>query len=113
MTDRRHTLGVTFMVVALLMVIQGVYLSVKQNRESACQSDYNASVVAVQKQRAQWADEDRKALNDMIFAVISPKATQGEKQQAVQQYVSTARTNDKNRKENPLPERTSCSYGWL
>ena len=64
-------------------------------------------MVAVQGQRGQWADEDRNALNQMIFTVIS-NASDQEKTKAVQGYASTAKANDKKRKANPLPDKVSC-----
>jgi septal ring factor EnvC (AmiA/AmiB activator) len=113
-TDRKERVtGYVVIAVALLMVIQGVWLSVKQSKESECQAQYNSDITAVQKQRATWADEDRKALNDMIFTVIDAKANQATRTQAVQDYAATARRNDANRQANPFPTRTSCRYGWL
>jgi len=106
--DRQHLLGTIFIAIAILMVIQGLWLSHVNDAETKCQADYNQAVVDVQQQRAQWADEDRKALNDMIFTVIDPKVTQAEREEAVQLYAVTARKNDANRQATPLPERTSC-----
>ena len=106
--DRQHVLGFSFIMIAVIMMAQGLWLQSQQDKETQCQADYNASVVSVQKQRSDWADEDRKALNDMIFTVIDPKASQGDREQAVQDYAETARKNDANRQANPLPSRTSC-----
>lgn len=106
--DRQHILGTIFIAIAVLMVIQGLWLQWSRDRESNCQADYNAHVSSVVAQRAQWADEDRKALNTMIFAVIDPKNSDQGRQQAFQTYAETARKNDQNRQANPLPTRTSC-----
>ena len=106
--DRQHLLGYAFVVIAVLMVIQGVWLQYDQDRETQCQSDYNAQNSVVVAQRAQWADEDRKALNQMIFTVINPKVDQSAREDAVQEYAVTAKKNDANRKANPLPTRTKC-----
>ena len=107
--DRQHLLGTIFIAIAILMVIQGVWLSHVDDTRSSCQANYNEQVTTVVAQRAQWSDEDRKALNDMIFTLVDPKVTQADREQAVQLYAVTARKNDANRQANPLPERTSCN----
>lgn len=107
--DRQHLLGTIFIAIAILMVVQGLWLSHKNDQEAKCQADYNQSVSEVVSQRGEWADEDRAALNTMIFKVIDPKITQPEAQEAVQTYADTAKKNDANRQANPLPERTSCN----
>lgn len=106
--DRQHLLGTIFICIAVLMVIQGLYLQWRNDQESNCQADYNSKVTTVIAQRGQWADEDRAALNTMIFTVIDPKQTEQERQDAVNLYAATARKNDANRQANPLPDRTSC-----
>lgn len=106
--DRQRFMGYLFIVIALLMVIQGLWLSHKQDAEASCQAAYNNQVSTVVAQRGQWADEDRAALNTMIFEVINPSVDDHERQQAVIDYAATARKNDANRQANPLPERTSC-----
>lgn len=107
--DRQHILGTVFIAIAIVMVIQGLWLSHVNDKETACQAAYNESYTAVVQQRGEWADEDRAALNKMIFTVIDPKTTQAQAEEAVQLYAETAKKNDANRKENPLPDRTSCS----
>lgn len=106
--DRQHLLGTIFICIAVLMVIQGLWIQYKNDQEGKCQSDYNQKVTTVIAQRGQWSDEDRAALNTMIFQIIDPKATDAERQDAVQLYAVTARKNDANRQANPLPSRTSC-----
>ena len=106
--DKNHIYGTIFILIALVMVIQGVWLSHERDVEAKCQADYNQQSSAVQQQRAEWADEDRASLNQMIFTVIDPKASDGEKREAVQVFAATARKNDANRQANPLPVRTSC-----
>ena len=106
--DRQHLLGTIFIAIAVLMVIQGLWLSHVNDAEASCQAAYNEQVITVVAQRGEWADEDRKALNEMIFTVIQPDISQGEAAAAVQAYAATAKKNDANRQANPLPERTSC-----
>lgn len=106
--DRQHILGTIFILIAVLMVLQGLYLSHVNDQETKCQAQYNEDVTTVIAQRGQWADEDRKALNDMIFTVIKPGVSQEEATQAVQTYAETARKNDANREANPLPSSNNC-----
>jgi hypothetical protein len=106
--DRQHLLGTIFICIAVLMVIQGLYLQWKNDQESNCQADYNSKVTTVIAQRGEWADEDRAALNTMIFKVIDPQADEQDRADAVQLYAVTAKKNDANRQANPLPDRTSC-----
>jgi hypothetical protein len=106
--DRNHILGTLFILIAIVMVIQGLWLSHQRDVETKCQADYNQQTAVVVAQRAQWADEDRAALNMMIFTVIDPKKDQADREQAVQSYKVTAEKNDANRKANPLPTRTHC-----
>jgi len=106
--DSQHVLGFAFIVIALIMMIQGLWLGQQQENETQCQADYNAQSNAVQKQRAEWADQDRDALNQMIFTVIDPHTSNQQKQNAVNEFAQTARKNDANRRANPLPSRTSC-----
>lgn len=107
-TDRSRTLGFVFIVIAVIMVVQGVWLQYDQARESSCQSEYNADVSAVVAQRSTWADEDRRELNNMIFKIIDPKASDPEQAAAVKKYVTTAKANDALRKANPMPAKTDC-----
>ncbi len=106
--DRQHLLGTIFIAIAILMVIQGVWLQYNNDQEAKCQAEYNQQVSTVVAQRGQWADEDRAALNKMIFTVIDPQADEQTQSNAVQEYAETARKNDANRQANPLPSRTSC-----
>lgn len=107
--DRQHLLGTIFILIAVLMVIQGLWLQYTKDQEASCQANYNSDVSAVVAQRAQWADEDRHALNTMISTVINPDNTEQERQQALQQYAETAAKNDANRQANPLPSKTRCN----
>lgn len=106
--DRQHLLGTIFICIAVLMVIQGLWIQWDKDQEAKCQADYNQKTSTVVAQRGEWADEDRAALNKMIFTVIDPKQTQQEREDAVQLYAITSKKNDENRKANPLPTRTSC-----
>ena len=99
--DRQHLLGTIFIAIAIAMVVQGLWISHKQDEEAKCQADYNQKTSAVQKQRAEWSDEDRAALNTMIFKVIDTKSSAPEREDAVQLWAVTARKNDANRKANP------------
>jgi|SRR5262245_4176858 len=106
--DRNHIYGTIFILIALVMVIQGVWLSHQRDVEAKCQADYNQQTAVVVQQRSEWADQDRTALNTMIFTVINPKASDQERQDAVEEFAATAKQNDANRQANPLPTRTKC-----
>lgn len=106
--DRQHLLGFSFIVVAALMVMQSIIIGHQQETEVQCQADYNAKVVAVQKQRAEWNDEDNRDLHSMARKLIDPKISQEEKSQAYRDWVETTQKNDLNRQAHPLPSRTSC-----
>lgn len=104
--DRGRMLGVGFILLALAMVGQGLFVQSQRQAEQNCQADYSRDTSAVIAQRATWNDEDRNALNTMIFTVVDPTLTQKERRAAVQAYVDVQKDNDKKRKANPLPEYT-------
>lgn len=106
--DRQHVLGFAFIMIAVIMMAQGLWLQNNQNDENQCQADYNEAYTAVAKQRGDWADEDRRSLNHMIFTVLDPKIDNDEKKQVVTAWQTEAEKNDRNRKANPLPSRTDC-----
>lgn len=106
--ERSRVMGYVFITIAIVMVVQGAWLQWQRQQETDCQADYNQDVSSVVSQRAVWADEDRNALNKMIFTVIDPKADEAERRAAVEKFADTARRNDKNRKANPMPKRTDC-----
>jgi Na+-transporting methylmalonyl-CoA/oxaloacetate decarboxylase gamma subunit len=101
--DRGHVLGVGFILLALAMVIQGLWVQSERQAEQDCQTEYNQDVTAVIAQRATWADEDRTALNTMIFAVVNPTLDDAAKRRALDDYVETAQTNENRRQASPLP----------
>jgi hypothetical protein len=104
--DRGHLLGIGFILLSLAMVIQGLWVQQQRQIEQDCQTEYNQDVTAVIAQRATWADEDRTALNRMIFTVVNPKLDDAAKRAALDDYVETAQTNENKRTANPLPEYT-------
>jgi hypothetical protein len=106
--DRQHLLGFSFIVIAAIMVIQGIWLGAQQSSDNECQAQYNAAFRDVAQQRAQWADEDNRDLHKMAQTLIDPKVSQAEKSQAFQHWVEQTNKNDQNRQANPLPSRTSC-----
>lgn len=104
--QRANWLGVAFIVLAVVMVAQGLLVQAQRQEQQDCQGDYSRDVSEVIAQRALWADEDRDALNTMIFTVVKPEKTQAQRKAAVQKYVDIQKDNDKKRKANPLPEYT-------
>lgn len=102
--DKWHALGVGLIVLALAMVVQGLWIQHLRQIDQDCQTTYNKDVSAVIAQRSGWADEDRAALNTMIYAVVNDKLSEDKQQEAVLNYVTVSQENDANRKANPLPE---------
>lgn len=72
------------------------------DRQVACQQAFNRESSAVTKQRAEWADEDRAALTQMIRAQRTAKTDQ-DAADAYDRYLATAQANDAKRKANPYP----------
>jgi hypothetical protein len=108
MHPSNRSLGVWLIVIAVVLGAWTVYSQWQDTRFISCQTDFNEATNAVQRQRASWADEDRKALNTMIFTVVQVQ-NQRVRKQAVDNYVDTVRDNDHNRRANPLPTRPDCS----
>lgn len=75
------------------------------SRVVACQQEYNADNAAVLAQRAEWADQDRKALGDMTAALMKSRSNEAV-EAALRTYLDTAAANDRKRKANPLPKNT-------
>lgn len=107
---RSRVLGWVVVVLAVVTVAQGSYFTYessktaqKNTERTECQAQFNKDFAAVLVKRAQWADDDKKALNKLLrdlLAVTKP----GQSGQILVTYLATTDRTDKLRAETPLPK---------
>lgn len=102
--------------IALISLLVGLGVAVKTQQLAQCQAAYAEASNAASRQRNEAAEADRKALDDMVYAIVSaggrPPAEAGAVVgQALKSYLSARELADKRRAENPLPAPPSTTCG--
>lgn len=109
---RRHTsraaqrwVGVAITVLAVATVVQGVIATQRLNDVSHCQAAYNERFAAATKTRAQLAEDDRVALNNLLLSLYRQReATEQQRLATFEQWVEETERNQRERAKTPLPE---------
>lgn len=106
----RSWLGRWFvLILAAGMAIQVAYFSNEDRQITRCQARYNISVAETTQKRAQIAEQDRDNLTDFVRRVSTAK-TQEDFRDALNTYLTTQDSLDKQRSRNPIPtlEARNC-----
>lgn len=101
---RSRLLGFIVVLLALLSVLEGAYYTWDTEKKTACQAHYNADFTKVVGLRAQWADDDKRALNKMLSDILGAAGQPGKGRDILIKYIQSTERTDKLRAENPLPK---------
>jgi uncharacterized protein HemX len=93
-------IGIVVVILAVITVANSAYFTWQQQQVSDCQADVNSQFIEALKSRSSTADDDRTALKELATTIVNHPEQAGE---ALQDYVSTLKASDKERKRNPLP----------
>lgn len=98
-------IGIIVLLLAIFTVAQNTSTARHLNEVTDCQARFNHEFAEVSTLRAQLADQDRKALQNMLLALYQQRdATARKRLRTFQQWVKTVERNERERRENPLPE---------
>ena len=105
-----------FQVIAVVSLVIGLSVGVKQYALTSCLADYNEASNKATAARTEAAAADRKALDDMVQAIVDARSLpQEQAQQAVQKaltgYLVARASADGQRKGSPLPGPPSQTCG--
>jgi hypothetical protein len=117
-----------FITLAVLAIVQGLFVQKQLSDKTNCQSNYNLQVAQAVTARATIADreselinEDRSALLQLITTITSPAGSTPQEQRAavedaLQQYLKTEANIEKereaanqDRRQHPLPDLSQLS----
>jgi hypothetical protein len=112
--DRNFLIGIVVLVIATASLgISGANEASNRNfrnhqaRITACQTQYNETVVRVVAARADAASQDRDTLDNLLKTVAT--ATQPTQvEAALQKYIKDRASADAERARSPLPEPPNC-----
>lgn len=105
-----------FQLIAVISLLVGLAVGVNQYQLTSCLADYNEASNKATAARTDAAAADRKALDDMVQAIVDARALPSEEaQQAVQKaltgYLVARASADGQRKGSPLPAPPSQTCG--
>lgn len=96
--------GVVVTVLAVLTVGQAVLTSHRIGEVAECQARYNDRFAEVTRLRTDLADDDRKALQDMLLALYRQRgANEAQRLETFRRWVETVQASERKRAMNPLP----------
>lgn len=98
-----RTIGVIFMVAALVTVVQGVSFQIQQRAVLDCQAQYNKEVAEAIKARADLQDLDRSNIVMMAEEVITADGRE-EVNAALAAYIKRQTAIDKARDQFQIPQ---------
>jgi dipeptide/tripeptide permease len=110
MTTQNATriIGIVVLLLAIFTVVQNTRTSQRLSDVTSCQAKFNHEFAEVSTLRAALADQDRRALQDMLLALYQQRnASQDKRLRTFEAWVATTERNDRARKQNPLPELPS------
>ena len=94
-----------------LLAVYTIYVSIedqrredRDQRQAACQAQFNADFAKVVAVRNVYAEEDRDENIKMWDALLSPTATQATRLRAAQEFTAAMHRNSDLRARNPLPK---------
>lgn len=90
--------------VAVLVILSSagvIWLGVQDNQQTECNARYNERQARSQQARAEAAERDRKALNDLVRSLVDDNTSDGRQQ--VDRYLETIEQTDAERERNPVP----------
>jgi hypothetical protein len=95
-------------VVAILSLFAALFVGVRQYSLADCLSQNLTDTSNASAQRLQAAEQDRKALDNMIAAIAgarsaSPAEAQAQVNGALDTYIEARRQSDEQRRRNPPP----------
>lgn len=99
---RERTIGVIVLVMSLAALGVAGYSSLRTRSYVECQADWSQAYATSAAQRAQAADTDRRAVDDMVAAVLSAR-TAAESRAALLAYQQARADADRRRAANPAP----------
>jgi hypothetical protein len=97
-------LGVVVAVLAVLTVATGYVTTRRVADVAACQADYNHRFTQVSQLRAQLADGDRAAQQNLLLTIYKERGNQAAQLRAFTAWADTVQRNEVQRKAHPLPE---------
>lgn len=101
-------LGIVIAFMAVATSLQVWQVNSRLTEESQCLAEYQDHVAEVTNLRAELADQDRRALNDMLIGLYENRdATPEERLALFENWVETTRRTEQERRENPLPSLPS------
>jgi hypothetical protein len=94
--------------IAIVSLALALFVGVKQYRLADCLARYNDDQAASSGQRLIAAEQDRKALDEMIGAIagarsVPPEQAQTQVNGALDTYLAARRGADEQRRRNPPP----------
>ncbi len=103
-------------VVAVLSLFLALYVGVRQYQLADCLAKYNNDQAASSGQRLIAAEQDRKALDDMVGAFAAarssgPEDAQRQVNAALDKYLAVRAQSDEQRRRNPPPPPPSQRCG--
>lgn len=110
-----RTLGVALVLLAILSVVSLAVVSTQRQNVSECQAKVNLGLIRAIEARAKIADDDRRALDDLVLAIVNTADLPETQQQravasALQTYTMTITKsrNDRARYRLPTPRDYAC-----
>lgn len=105
-TGERATrvLGVAMIALAIITVVQGHLASSRLADVTDCQAEYNNQFSKVMTLRVDLADQDRKALQNMLVQLYRQRGSEQARLKTFQRWVRTVERTERQRQLNPLPE---------
>jgi len=105
LTTQRATriLGVIVIVLAIFTVVQSVVTSERLAHVTRCQARFNSETAKVASLRADLADRDREALNNLLLTIFRKQGHEAAQRHAFVSWVHHTEANERERKAHPLP----------
>jgi inorganic triphosphatase YgiF len=101
-------IGIVVLLLAIFTVVQNTRTTHHLNDVTACQADFNHEFAEVVTLRSKLGDQDRKALQDMLLALYRQRNEDAKQRlRTFEAWVKTTERNERERKQNPLPELPS------
>lgn len=98
-------LGIVVALLAIVTVTQGVIAQRRIGEVTSCQARFNSEFAQATSVRAQLANEDRLALQNMLLALYRQRgADEARRLETFQEWVRTVEQSERERAEHPLPE---------
>lgn len=107
--DKQRKVGIVVLIVSTLAMIVSAVNTVRSSTYYHCQQRVNDALIRSQNARAEAAEQDRQAVDQMVasFLAIKP-GNPGAGRTVLENYLKQRQEADKQRAAHPLPPPESC-----